>query len=67
MFSGRHDNQKRNGRVFIDRDGVTFTHLIYYLRNGKYPVFKDKSEEIAFLEELAYWQIPVYESSNIYL
>ena len=63
MFSGRHEIPKHNGRLFIDRQGEAFVNLINYLRNGKYPVFRDKNEEINFFEELAFWQIPVFESS----
>jgi hypothetical protein len=66
MFSGRHEIPKHNGRVFIDRDGISFFNMINYLRTGKFPIFKDKNEEINFFEELEYWQIPIYEGSNIY-
>jgi len=64
MFSGRHEIPKHNGRLFIDRQGDSFINMINYLRNGKYPVFRDKNEEINFFEELNFWQIPIYESSN---
>jgi len=40
--------------------------MINYLRNGKYPVFKDKNEEINFFEELNFWQIPIYETSEYF-
>lgn len=33
MFSGRHKLSHHNGRVFIDRDGDAFVHLITYLSN----------------------------------
>ena len=65
MFSGRHEIQKHNGRLFIDRQGESFINMINYLRNGKYPIFKDKNEEINFYEELNFWQIPIYDSSII--
>lgn len=64
MFSGRHEIQKHNGRIFIDRQGEAFINLINYLRNGKYPIFKDKNEEINFFEELQFWQIPIYDTSK---
>lgn len=64
MFSGRHEIPKHNGRLFIDRQGDAFVNMINYLRNGKYPVFRDKNEEINFFEELTFWQIPIYESSR---
>jgi hypothetical protein len=64
MFSGRHEIQKHNNRLFIDRDGLSFMHMINFLRSGKFPIFKDKTEEINFFEELEYWQIPIYEGSK---
>ena len=39
MFSGRHEIQTHNGRIFIDRQGDAFINVINYLRNGKYPNF----------------------------
>lgn len=65
MFSGRHDVSKHNNRVFIDRDGVSFKNMINYLRSGKFPIFKEKNDETSFFEELEFWQIPIYEGSNI--
>lgn len=62
MFSGRHEIPKHNGRLFIDRQGEAFINMINYLRNGKYPVFRDKSDEINFFEEITFWQIPIYDS-----
>lgn len=64
MFSGRHEIQTHNGRIFIDRQGDAFINVINYLRNGKYPNFKDKNEEINFFEELQFWQIPIYDTSK---
>jgi hypothetical protein len=64
MFSGRHEIPKHNGRLFIDRDGLAFSNMVNYLRNGKFPIFKDKNEEINFFEELEFWQIPLYEGSK---
>jgi hypothetical protein len=35
MFSGRHELKKDDkGKVFLDRDGKTFEHIISYLRNN---------------------------------
>jgi hypothetical protein len=35
MFSGRHEIKRRaDGRVFIDRDGERFRHILNYLRDG---------------------------------
>jgi len=67
MFSGRHEIPRHNGRLFIDRQGEAFINMINYLRNGKYPVFRDKSEEINFFEEIFFWQIPIYDSSKCYI
>ncbi len=64
LFSGRHEIPKHGNRYFIDRDGQSFYYLINFLRNGKFPIFKDKTEEINFFEELEYWQIPVFEESK---
>lgn len=64
MFSGRHEIPKHNGRFFIDRQGEAFVNMINFLRGGKYPVFRDKTEEINFFEELNFWQIPIYETGN---
>ncbi len=66
MFSGRHEILKHNGRLFIDREGVAFTNMVNFLRSGKFPIYKDKNEEINFFEELEFWQIPIYEGSNYY-
>ena len=67
MFSGRHELPTHDGRIFVDRDGLAFTNMVNYLRNGKFPVFRDKNEEINFFEELEFWQIPVNEGSNIFI
>ena len=59
MFNGMHDLKQHKGRVFIDRDGEPFTHVISYLRSGKVPVFNTKHEELRFIEEMDFWQIPL--------
>ena len=65
MFSGNHNLQKHNGRIFIDRDGKTFKLLIQYLRNGKIPIFEDEKQKQNFNEECDYWQIPINDNNNI--
>lgn len=65
MFSGRFEIAKHNGRLFIDRDGLAFVNMVNYLRNGKFPLFKDRNEEINFFEELDFWQIPINEGSKL--
>ena len=57
MFSGRHQTQLHNGRVFLDRDGEAFTAVISFLRTGKIPIFKTKIQESEFMEEVEFWQI----------
>lgn len=59
MFSGKHKLNMHNGRVFIDRDGDPFISVITYLRSGKIPVFNSKTEEMRFIEEMEFWQIPL--------
>jgi hypothetical protein len=48
MFSGRHELKKdEKGKVFLDRDGKTFEHIISYLRNN----LRISAFETAFLKE----------------
>jgi hypothetical protein len=65
MFSGRHELPIHNGRVFIDRDGLAFINLLNFLRNGKFPIFQNKNDEMNFFEELEFWQIPLNEMSKL--
>ena len=74
MFSGRHQLSKHNGRIFIDRDGRAFQHMINYLRSSQKPPFESDphsgrlnvryrgemitEEERMFYRELDYWGIP---------
>ena len=57
------DNYKplvqEDGRIFIDRDGESFMHIINYLRDGKktLPEFRGMRERKLFFRELDYWQI----------
>ena len=55
MFSGKHELVKHKDRVFIDWDGAIFTHIIYYLRTGKMPLFENQIEEQAFWDEMHYY------------
>ena len=59
MFSGKHKLKKHKGRIFIDRDSEPFVSVMSYLRTGKVPVFNSKTEEVRFLEEMDFWQIPL--------
>ena len=59
LFSGNYDLPKYENRIFIDRDGEPFSHMISYLRTGKYPIFKEKFEESNFFQELEFWKIPI--------
>jgi len=65
MFSGKYEVAKHNERYFIDRDGNSFVHMVNFLRNGKMPNFKDKTEEASFYEELEFWQIP-YKDETLF-
>jgi len=71
MFSGRHHLSKHKGRIFIDRDGTAFNHMVNYLRSGQKPVFKEdpalssnlvnfkgrviSQDEVMFYRELHFW------------
>ena len=64
MFSGEH-NLKKVGpeddqKIFLDRDGRTFQHLVNYLRNERdtWPEFVDPNDEVQFLKELDWWKVP---------
>ena len=36
--------------------------MIIHLGTGKFPIFKEKTSELAFFEELEFWQIPIKEN-----
>ena len=55
---------KRKGHIFIDRDPQNFKNLLYYLEQGKLPIFKNISEEKKFFSEINYWKIPLHISSK---
>lgn len=50
---------QEDGRIFIDRDGEAFCHVIDYLRNYKkrLPEFRGMRERKMFFRELDYWRI----------
>ena len=58
-FSGYHQHTVIKDKIFMDRDGPSFTHLINYLRlkRNYVPTFKNKNEEQLFLKELNFWGI----------
>jgi len=60
MFNGMHDLKKIDDKVFLDRDGRSFLHLVNYLRNDRtvFPEYMDKNDEIMFFKELDFWKIP---------
>lgn len=64
MFSGRFKLPTIRGRIFIDRNGLAFSHVVNYLRTGKFPLFNDRVEEASFFNELDFWKIPIYEITN---
>jgi len=53
------NNGSSENKIVIDRDSKNFLNIISYLRNDKYPNFKDDKEYQNFLDELDYWQIPL--------
>ena len=52
-------NGTTENKIVIERDAKNFLNIISYLRNDKYPNFKDDKEYQNFLDELDYWQIPL--------
>ena len=61
MFSGRHELKKDDtGKIFLDRDGKTFEHIISYLRNNlRIAQFDSSFQKEQFELELRYWKLPV--------
>ena len=55
MFSGRFELTMHKGRIFIDRDGESFSQLISFLRTGRMPAFEDEIQEQGFWEEMQYF------------
>mmetsp|Transcript_24312 Transcript_24312/g.35088 ORF Transcript_24312/g.35088 Transcript_24312/m.35088 type:complete len:194 (+) Transcript_24312:587-1168(+) len=57
-FSGRHDIRlDSEGRVFIDRDGFRFRHILNFLRNGSVHIAGDIVTYQEILEEARYFGI----------
>jgi hypothetical protein len=58
MFNGTHQIKKDNeGRVFIDRNGVSFEIILEWLRTHHFPEMSDK-EHVALDIELDYFVLP---------
>ena len=66
LFSGQLNLSKRQGKVFIDREGPPFINLVNFLRSGKFPLVQSKEEEAKFYDELDFWKIPIFEGSKFY-
>lgn len=64
MFSGKKDIPCHKGRFFIDRDGVAFINLLYFLRNNKIPYLTSQKDQQSLQEELEYWQIPFQDTKK---
>lgn len=64
LFSGQLNLSKRQGKVFIDREGPPFINLVNFLRSGKFPLVQSKEEEAKFYDELDFWKIPIFEGSK---
>ena len=58
MFSGRHDCKvDDSGRVFIDRDGSMFKHILNFLRSGRLLLPNDFSDFALLAIEADFYQI----------
>ena len=69
MFSGRHNLptvETDKSRIFIDRDGETFSEIINYLRNTRreMPVFDSENKAQMFSCELDFWGIETFEEQK---
>ncbi len=60
MFSGRHELKRRpDGRVFIDRDGDRFRHVLNFLRDGDLDVeLLDEATRKGLKREAAFFCLP---------
>ena len=61
FFSGQSPLPKFGDKIFIDRDGEQFVNLVNFLRTGKFPILKNREEEIKFNDELNFWKTSVHE------
>ena len=57
LFSGRHELQMRDDRVFIDRDPQAFKMVIEFIRNHGNLNELLQNNMSTFKQELEYWQI----------
>ena len=57
MFSGRHTLQKKEERVFIDRNPLAFQLMIDYIRNSGQLHEAQKNNHEMLMMELEYWGI----------
>ena len=58
-INGKISLPKKNGHIFFDRNYDDFKLLLYYLKKGKLPKFKNINEEKIFFKELDFWRIPL--------
>ena len=60
VFDNKLKRDETTDKVFLDRDGRSFLHLVNYLRNDRtvFPEYMDKNDEIMFFKELDFWKIP---------
>ena len=66
FFSGLYPLPMIGDKVFIDREGEQFINLVNFLRNEKFPIFKDKEEEDKFKDELDFWKISIQDKSKFF-
>ncbi|KAJ1621182.1 hypothetical protein T492DRAFT_1072548 [Pavlovales sp. CCMP2436] len=67
MFGGLHpDAEDEDGRVFIDRDGDLFRHVLNYMRTGSVSLPQHREDAKAVHVELAYngLSVPTDDSSH---
>lgn len=57
MFSGRHSLQKKNERIFIDRNPLAFSLMIDFIRNSGELHEAQKNNHSMLKMELKYWGI----------
>lgn len=57
LFSGRHQLQKKNDKIFIDRNPQAFNLMLDFIRNSGQLHEQQKSNEDMLHMELKYWGI----------